>query len=143
MSEELTTYTPNQEDFVGEIMEGNLGSYCSMKIETKEDKAKLFRIMNNPEYKVADVINTPIKLKDVYLEAIQVTNEETGEVSVQPRMVLIDADGQGYQSVSRSLFSSLKKLIAVFGQPTWEDGIDVKVLQLRKGSKVMYTLEVL
>ena len=70
-------------------------------------------------------------------------NEETGEVSVAPRVVLIDDKGKAYQSVSVGIYSSLKNIMFVYGDPsTWEKPVKVKITQITKGKNKMLNLKV-
>lgn len=113
-------------------------SFCSLKAETPQEKATLFRIMNSPEKRISDCINQTISVKDVYCEVVQVANKETGEVNRCPRVVLVDKDGIGYQSVSFGIYGSLKKLFQVYGVPTWEEPVPVKVIQIsREKNKIL------
>lgn len=116
--------------------------FCSMKAESHEDKAKLFNAMNNPDKRLADCINMTIPVKDLYIEVVNCTNEETGEVNACPRIVLIDDKGVSYQAVSIGIYSALKKAIQVFGAPTWAAPVKMEVKQITKGSKKMLTLNV-
>lgn len=117
-------------------------SYCSMKPETEDDEIILYNAMNNPEKRVGDCINMKIKIKDVFCEIVQCTNQETGEITQQPRTVLIDDKGVGYQCVSTGVFSSLKKLFAIKGTPnTWEKPVTVTVKQVKHGINSLLTLE--
>lgn len=117
-------------------------SFCSLKAETPEEKATLFRIMNSPEKRISDCINQTILVKDVYCEVVQVTNKETGEVNTCPRVVLVDKDGIGYQSVSFGIYGSLKKLFQVYGVPTWNEPVPVKVIQLSREKNKILTLTI-
>lgn len=116
--------------------------FCSMNAESDEEKAKLFNAMNNPEKRLADCINMKIKAKDLYIEVVNCTNEETGEVTACPRIVIIDEKGVAYQAVSIGIYSALKKVIQVFGAPTWEKPVTLEVKQVTKGSRKMLTLNV-
>ena len=116
--------------------------FCSMKATTDTEKTKLFNAMNNPDKRLSDCINMTILTKDIYIEIVQCTNEETGEVTSCPRIVIIDVDGVSYQCVSIGIFSALKKAIQVFGSPTWKNGLPLEVKQISKGTKKMLTLNV-
>ncbi len=116
--------------------------FCSMHAETAEEKAKLYNAMNNPEKRIGDCINMTINAKDLYIEVVNCTNEETGEVTACPRIVIIDDKGVGYQAVSVGIFSALKKVVQVFGAPTWETPVKLMVQQITKGSRKMLTLNV-
>lgn len=117
-------------------------AFCSMKANTAEEKAKLFSAMNNPEKRLADCINEVIKVKDIYAEVVNCTNVETGEISKVPRIVLIDEKGVGYACVSIGIFGAVKKLMQIYGVPTWNTPIPLKVRQITKGAKKMLSLDV-
>lgn len=127
---------------VRELEGGNLPAFCSVKAETMEDKALVFNAANNPRHKVADFINKKIMVRDVYAETLEFVNKETGEFEKAPRIVLIDYKGEAYECVSVGMFSALKKLIATFGEPTWEQPIPVIVKQEKVANGSMLTLSV-
>ena len=81
-------------------------------------------------------------VKDVYAETLELVNKETGEFEKAPRIVLIDDNGEAYECVSVGMFSALKKLIATFGEPTWEQPIPVVVKQEKVANGSMLTLSV-
>lgn len=117
-------------------------SFCSMKAETQEEKTKLYNAMNNPDKRLGDCINKTINAKDLYVEIVSCTNEETGEVTPCPRIVIIDDKGVSYQCVSIGIYSAIKKIIQVFGAPTWTTPIKLEVIQITKGNRKMLTLNV-
>lgn len=116
--------------------------FCSMMAETREEKAAMYNAMNNPDKRLADCINMEINAKDLYIEVVNCTNEETGEVNACPRIVIIDDQGVSYQAVSIGIYSALKKAIQVFGAPTWDEPVRLAVKQITKGNKKMLTLNV-
>lgn len=127
---------------VRELEGANLRAMCSIKAETAEEKALVFNAANNPQHKVADFINKKIMVKDIYAETLELVNKETGEVDKAPRIVLIDESGEAYECVSVGMFSALKKLIATFGEPTWEQPIPVVVKQEKVANGSMLTISV-
>lgn len=116
--------------------------FCSMTASTPEERAKLFNAMNDPEKRLADCINMRINAKDLYVEVVNCVNQKTGEVTACPRIVIIDEKGVGYQAVSIGIYSALKKVIQVYGAPTWETPVKLQVKQITKGEKKMLTLNV-
>ena len=90
--------------------------------------------MNSPTDRVSDHINEEILIHDVYIEAVQCENKMTGELTWQPRVILIGKD-KSYQCVSTGIYGSIKKAIQAFGAPTWEKGIKFKVQQIRKSAE--------
>lgn len=126
-------------DFASDIQNVST-AFCSMDANTAEEKKILFNAMNNPDERLSDCVNKIIKIKDVYCETVQMVNEQTGEVTEAPRIVLIDVDGKSYQSVSSGVYNSLKKLMQIYGVPTWDEPIAVIPKQLTKGSYKIMTL---
>lgn len=117
-------------------------SFCSMTATNDKEKAQLYNAMNNPTERLSDNINKVIEAKDLYCEIVNCTNEETGEITSCPRIVIIDKNGVSYQCVSIGIYSALKKVIQVYGTPTWETPVKLEVKQITKGSRKMLTLNV-
>ena len=116
--------------------------FCSVSGESAAEKAVMFKAMNNPDFRISEKINAVIEIKDIFAEMIEIVHKETGEIEVAPRVVMIDSAGRGYQAVSSGIFGALKKLIAVFGPPTWETPIKIKILQIERKGKRILTFDV-
>lgn len=118
------------------------GSYTSMKLETREDKVALFNAMTNPEHRLRDHINEVIRVRDVYAEVIELVDGQTGEARSAVRTVLIDVNGVSYTTSSSGVANSLNRIFAVFGEPTWEGGLPVKVKQINNKERQILTLSI-
>lgn len=116
--------------------------FCSITGGTREAKAAVFNASNNPTHKVGDFINQVINVKDVLAEQIEVTDEETGEIDTAVRVVLIDDKGESYQAVSTGIFNALKKAIAIFGEPTWDEPLPCLIKQVKVGKGSMLTFDI-
>ena len=135
---ELTTNNTNN------LMSNAIGeSYFSVNPVTQEEKIAVFNAINNPDERLADHINETIEMRNLIIEMVDLTNESTGEIEACPRIIIIDNSGKTFQAVSVGVFSALKKIIAIFGEPkTWESFILVKVKQVTRGERKMLTLEI-
>lgn len=116
--------------------------FCSFNPETREEKAKLYRAMTNPDHKVNECINAEIRLMDLFVELVEMTNDENGEVQKVPRCVLFAEDGQTYAATSTGIYNAIKRLCMVYGVPHWDEPIPVVIRQLQVGAKRFYTLDV-
>lgn len=116
--------------------------YCSIQGGSHESQVAMFNASNNPDHKIGDYINKVIVVRDVLAEQIELTNEESGEPETAVRVVLIDVDGESYQAVSWGIFNALKKAIAIFGAPTWEEGLPLLIKQVSVGRGSMLTFDV-
>lgn len=118
-------------------------SYCSMNAETADEKMALYNAQNNPEKRLKDEVNEIIEIKDLYVEAVKLVNEETGVSSMCPRIVIIDSKNIGHTCVSFGVYSAIKRIIKIFGEPTYAKPIKVKVRQISKSqNKNPLTLDV-
>lgn len=110
-------------------------SYCSLVPATDAERKTLYNAVNNPEFKVSEYIGKTIEVSDVFVEVVQMTNEQTGLVSQAPRIILFDKTGKSWACVSTGVFGSLRKLFAIFGTPdTWEKPIKLEVRQVERGN---------
>lgn len=129
-------------DVKGAMSASSSASYCSMRQGTMAEKAALYNATSNPTHKVGDYINKGILVKDVFVETIEIEDEDTHDTIIAPRVVLIDTKGESYQAVSKGIFNALARLITAFGEPTWADGLPVIVKQVSLGKNQMLTLAI-
>ena len=114
----------------------NAESYCSIKGDSREALVAMYNAINSPDHKLSDFVGKKLNIKDISIERVENMNEETGEMAANARVVLIDENGESYTCVSSGIYSAIKKLVAVFGEPTWEP-VEVQNLSTKKGRKTM------
>lgn len=130
------------ERFIMDLTSERKVQFCSMTPKNEDEEIILFNAMNNPEKRIGDCINMTIEVKHVYCEVVTCQNRETGEESTCPRIVLIDKDGIGYQAVSMGVFSALKKVMNIKGNPaTWKKPVKLQVKQISKGDRKLLTFD--
>lgn len=128
------------EKFIMDLTSERKVQFCSMIPKNEDEEIILYNAMNNPEKRLGDCINLTIEVKHVYCEAVTCINRETGDENVCPRIVLIDKDGVGYQAVSIGVYSAIKKIFAVKGNPTtWKKPVKLQVCQITKGDRKLLT----
>jgi hypothetical protein len=131
-----------QEDerFIMDLTAERKVQFCSMVPKNEDEEIILFNAMNNPEKRIGDCINLTIEVKHVFCEVVTCINRETGESNICPRIVLIDKDGVGYQAVSMGIYSALKKIISIKGNPAnWKKPVKLQVTQITKGDRKLLT----
>ena len=104
-------------------------TFCSKVAKTEEDKKELFNALETCDVLLNDCVNQTIAIKDVYCEKQEVEDDETGEIKPKYRTILFDVDGKTYATGSYGIYNVIKKIIAIYGLPTWEDGLKVKVIK--------------
>lgn len=130
--------TVRSKEFVLDI-ENESASYSSMECVTQEDKVLFYNAVSSPEENLRDHINEVVNVKDIFVEVIDLEQAD-GTITQAPRIVLIDVDGVGYQCVSGGVLNALKRIIKIFGYPTWENGLMLKVKQINRGERQVLTL---
>lgn len=139
MENAMSTANDKMLDFNAFNRETN--QFVSFRAEDMKSKVRLFNAMNQPKYKVSDMINKKIKLKDVILMNVTMEGED-GEQDTGIRSVLIDADGNAYNATSNGIFSSLTNLYMIFGTLHFEDPLEIMISQIptKRGSTLSITL---
>lgn len=139
MENAMSTTNDKMLDFNAFNRETN--QFVSFRAEDMNSKVRLFNAMNQPKYKVSDMINKKIKLKDVILMNVTMEGED-GEQDTGIRSVLIDADGNAYNATSNGIFSSLTNLYMIFGTLHFEDPLEIMISQIptKRGSTLSITL---
>ena len=109
------------------------------------DEIDAYNALQSPQKTVNDSIGDVFHLTGIIAHPVQVTNQDTGELVPAPRIILIGSNGESYVSVSKTLFSSLKNLFAMYRRPEdWPaSGIPVKLKQFSKGKKRYFSIEVI
>lgn len=142
-NKELVKYNEEGTNFIVNLKSAST-SYCSLNANTQKEKEHLFNIISSPTDRIANIINEIIELKDIYVETVELTNEETEQISFAPRTILIDKNGKSFECVSIGIFSALKKLFQIFGEPCiWEKPIKIKIKQIQRGTKSILTFSIL
>ena len=101
--------------------------YCSKEAKSLEEKKELFNALENCDALLNDCVGQEITIKDIYVEPKEVIDDETGETRLKYRTILFDVNGQTYATGSYGIYNMLNKLIVIYGHPTWDEGIKVKV----------------
>lgn len=135
---EVATIDANERNL---MQQEDLGAYYSLQAVTREDKIKMYNAINNPDARLGDHINEVIKAKDLLIEVIELVNESSGELQKVPRIIIIDDMGKSYVAVSVGVFSALKRIVKLFGDPSWDEPIEMKVKQVTKADRKLLTLE--
>lgn len=109
---------------------------------TFEGKVKLYSALRNAE-KLSDHLNEPLHMVNAVAQSVQVTDEQTGEISNSARVIIVTDDDKAYSATSPTLLASLNTMFGIFGTPnTWGKPLAIKVVEhrSRRGYK-FYSIE--
>lgn len=127
----------------------NKKMYCTMDLEDKANKAALYNSLQECDVKLNDIKGSTIEVVNIFIEEKEVAerDEKTDEVlhdeegnvitKTRFRTILFGADGKTYVSAAYGVYNSLKQIIPIFGNPSLENPIKVKVgtRKLRSGKE--------
>lgn len=130
---ELNPVVQNPVSISEDITTASEQMFCSVRADDKEGKVIVYNALNAPTGRLAEMIGKIIRVRDVIADNAVVYNDAGIPVDTV-RVILITDEGKSYTCVSVGIYNAIKKLIGVFGLPTWEDPIALEVKQLtRKG----------
>ena len=103
---------------------------------TMDGKMALYNAMQTAD-KVDEHLNEPLHVTNVLAQAIEVANQETGEINPSTRVVIHAEEGD-FAAASPTLAHSFGNLFAIFGTPDkWAAPLVLKVVEKksRRGYK--------
>ena len=112
------------------LSNNNQKIYSSIKASSVEEKKKLYNALEKCDALLNDIVGSEINIKDFYVEERIVTedDEDGNEKSVvKYRTILFDTDGKSYATGSYGVYNALRRIVMVYGTPTWTEGVLVKV----------------
>lgn len=126
MSESREIIVPAQaQNYVELIQDFSNGFFCSLPSNTDAEIDFIYNV-SATNTKLKSFINQEINMVDIYVETVEMVNEDTGEVTRSPRCIIIDDKGVAYASVSKGVYTSLRKILALRKMPsTWERPIKI------------------
>lgn len=118
-------------------------AYCSVSEKAPNYARIIAKCEEEPDGRLAEHVNTPIVITDVYAHRVELTSTETGEVVPVVRCCLIGKDGKVYSAVSEGIRKSIFRLMRSHGVPSWPKGITVipKVRKLAGGHQWLWLAE--
>lgn len=124
--------------------------FCTMDLEDKANMVTLYNSLQECDVKLNDIKGSTIEVVDLFVEKKEVAerdektdevimDEETGEVKTKTRFrtILFGSDGKTYVSAAYGVYNSLRQIVPIFGNPSKENPIKVKVgtRKLRSGKE--------
>ena len=68
----------------------------NISMMTIEEKKEFYNAIASPDEKLSDFINKTIVITNVFVSPVEMTDQNTGETVILPRIVIIDASGVSY-----------------------------------------------
>lgn len=115
------------------------GLWSSIDGSTRAGKLETIAAITNAK-PVNEHLDTPIALVDVIVQAVEIADTASGELTDAVRTYLIAEDGTAYAATSNGILGSLRDIFGILGQPSTWDGVPlpVKVMEERGKSGRRY-----
>lgn len=120
------------------LTDSNTQFFCSIPNDgTRASQVKVYNAINNKGDSLDDHKGETLEIVDVACHPVTLLDENTGEVVNALRVILVDKNGKNYDAVSQGIVSSLQKVFAIVGQPSYDPPLKLKVVEqkTRKGFK--------
>lgn len=115
-----------------------IDDFCSIRSTTQEEKEALWIAIEEAD-KLDDYIGKQLKIQDVYVENIKITDKQKNEEFDAVRIVLVDEDGKGYGTISKGVANTLKRLFTMFGAPTWAPALSLTPIKEKGNNGFEFT----
>lgn len=127
--------------------------FTTMRVETKQEKARFYNVVQNPTHKMSEYINKEIKIADVYMERVILEREDEVELDGEKtkverslpavKTVIITPEGEGILAHSTGIAESLYSIFTIFGLPSeWDEPLTVRLLQIETPKGRYFKFEV-
>lgn len=131
---------------IDSLSRGEVAMFSTIAADTFDEKRRVLSLMTNAKSLASEeMLGKPINLRNIIVQAVEIADEQTGEVNEQPRIILVDDEDNAYSAISNGLIRSIESIMSMFGHPsTWEGAIPVEVVEKRGRSGFrFYTLNIL
>ena len=82
-----------------------------------EDRARIFNALNNVDNPMSNYIGHTLEMVDLIHHKYESVDQETGEVILKYRNILIDENGNLFNTISYGVNQRLRSLLSIYGLP--------------------------
>ena len=106
---------------------------CTLDLSKEENQIKLYNILNgDADVLLNDMVGKEIVMTGAYIDKhpSAIVDENSGEVTgttTKYRIIIFDDEGKTYATGSYGIYQALDMIIGIFGEPSDERPIKVKV----------------
>ena len=102
--------------------------FSTIKVETKEDKKKLYNALQNCDVMIKDIPGQQITFDGIYINEYQkVELKEDGTPRIGHKTILFGTDGKTYITTSNYFFNSISQIIDANGGVSKDDPLTIKI----------------
>ncbi|MCX4254709.1 MAG: hypothetical protein OSJ63_05545 [Bacilli bacterium] len=123
----------------------NKVSYIGKEVKTIEEKKQLFNALEKCDFIINECVGKEITVSNVYIEAKEIVDEETGEAKTKFKTILFDKEGKTYVAGAYGIYNAVVRILSIYGKPEeWTEEVKVKFIKKKiDNTKSSLTLELL
>lgn len=123
----------------GDMFSGRNPYYTSLDLEKHDNKKLVMRCLGECDERLKQCINAQIEVANIFAHMVDITDDESGEISAQPRIVLINPDGYTWECVSNGIQRDISALVWLYGKPPWNPPLKVipRLIDLKSGRNML------
>lgn len=130
----------NTADAIAGLASGKAAVFSTLIGDDFDTKLALLEAVTDSQA-IADNLNKPLRIVNVVIQAVELADDVTGELSEVPRTILIAEDGTAYHAISMGVFRAVETILGVLGHPsTWPSPINIEVKREGKAPRAYYTI---
>lgn len=114
--------------------------WSSYDLSTQEAKDYLLKRITETPVKLQEAVNEVLDVEGIYLENVEIEDQNTGERKVMPRMLLITKE-KVYSTLGITAFNNMTKILKYVGLPTAKSPIKLKVKMTVSNNKNYYSFQ--
>lgn len=116
------------------MMESSIfgGCYCSLPMNTDEEKKKVFNATNRASHSLRECVNKEIHMTGLYIEPVEFEAKDEdgrpieGRTQLSPRIIIFDEAGESYGCCSMGAYNSIKRIVSMYGLPdSWTKPVSI------------------
>lgn len=110
--------------------------YCSLDLSTRDGKVNAMNALGETTFKAAAMELDYMPVKDVIIHKVNVKGTDA------ERTILLLEDGDSVSFVSDGIVNQIKRVMEIFGRPTWSPAIEMKVVKVPTTQGNTYNIKV-
>lgn len=111
---------------------GDLALWTSIDKGSDEGKALIMKAATGTATKGPEVLMTEtFNMANILVHKVPVASNDTGEIQVMDRVVLIDPKGETAAFVSNGVMQSLRLIFALYGAPPFAKPIPIRLVPVK------------
>lgn len=133
----------NVEAAIRAFKANDVAVYSSLKGDDFDTRLKVASAVTS-SVPLSDHLDKVIKMQNIVIHPVELTDTQTGELVMQARTIIIDDAGKAYHATSNVIVSRLRDLVGLLGEPSsWPGPVSVKVSRVKgTGANFFYDLRV-